>query len=251
MTDKTSYLPGEPSWIDLGSPDTDRSAAFYGGLLGWTATEGRPEFGGYRNFLQDGKPVAGLGPLMQEGQPPVWTSYISVEDADKTAELVKDNGGTVHSGPHDVATLGRMTICTDPTGAFFGTWQPGEMTGAQVVGTEGTFTWTELSSRDQAKAQPFYGAVFGWEPKVEGGYTEFRLGGTSVAGCMDMPETVPADVPSYWIPYFGAADPAAKATQAAELGGTVLVPIMDFPGGRFSVVQDPHGSTFGLLDLTS
>lgn len=251
MTDKTAYQPGEPTWVDLGSPDVDRSVEFYSGLFGWTATEGRPEFGGYRNFQQDGKSVAGIGPLMQEGQPPVWTSYISVEDADKTAELVKDNGGTVHAGPHDVGDLGRMMICTDPVGAFFGTWQPGEMKGAQVVGSEGTFAWTELSSRDQQTAHPFYGAVFGWHPKLDESYTEFQLDGTSVAGCMDMPAMVPAEVPSYWMPYFAASDPAAKAQDVASLGGTVLVPTMDFPGGTFSVVQDPNGATFGLLRLNA
>jgi predicted enzyme related to lactoylglutathione lyase len=66
---------------------------------------------------------------------------------------------------------------------------------------------------------------------------------------MDMPEMVPAEVPSYWMPYFGASDPDAQATKAAELGGTVLVPGQDFPGGRFAVVQDPNGATFGLLAM--
>ncbi|MDX6198376.1 MAG: uncharacterized protein QOJ79_1527 [Actinomycetota bacterium] len=249
MTDKTRYQPGEPTWIDLGSPDTDASAAFYGALFGWTATEGRPEFGGYRNFLKDGKTVAGLMPLMQEGQPPVWSCYVSTDDADKSTALVADNGGTVHAPPMDVGALGRMAIYTDPAGAFFGVWQPAEHTGAQVVDEEGTFTWTELSTRNQASAKPFYAAVFGWQAKEMDGYTEFQLGDTSVAGCMDMPEMVPAEVPSYWMPYFAASDPEAKGKQVAELGGTVLVPLMEFGGGRFSVVQDIHGSTFGLLDL--
>lgn len=62
---------------------------------------------------------------------------------------------------------------------------------------------------------------------------------------------VPSEVPSYWMPYFGAGDPDAKAAEAAGLGGSVVVPGMDFSGGRFTVVRDPHGSTFGLLALTS
>ena len=53
MTERTSYLPGTPSWIDLGSPDTAASAAFFGGLLGWTAEiDPRPEAGGY-GIIQD------------------------------------------------------------------------------------------------------------------------------------------------------------------------------------------------------
>ncbi|MCW2572695.1 MAG: Glyoxalase/bleomycin resistance protein/dioxygenase [Frankiales bacterium] len=250
MTNKTSYLPGEPIWIDLGTPDLDTSIAFYGPLFGWTAEKGPEEFGGYTNFSKDGKLVAGLMPLMQEGQPPVWTSYICTDDADKTSALIAEAGGTVHAPGMDVGTLGRMAIYSDPAGAFFGAWQPGDHIGAQTIDSEGTFTWTELSSRDQKKAQPFYAAVFGWDAQTQGGeYTEFHLSGRPVAGCMAMPDMVPSEVPSYWLPYFAAADPAAKAQQAAGLGGTVLVPSQEFPGGTFAVVQDPHGSTFGLLAL--
>jgi predicted enzyme related to lactoylglutathione lyase len=249
MTNKTSYSPGEPIWIDLGTPDLDASIAFYGTLFGWTAEKGPEEFGGYTNFSKDGKKVAGLMPLMQEGQPPVWSSYICTDDADKTTALVADNGGTVHAPPMDVGTLGRMAIYTDPSAGFFGVWQPGDHLGAELIDSEGTFTWTELSTRNQAAVHPFYEAVFGWTPQISEGYTEFQLGGKSVAGCMDMPEMVPAEVPSYWMPYFAAADPEAKAKQVAELGGTILVPLMEFPGGTFAVVQDIHGSTFGLLAL--
>jgi predicted enzyme related to lactoylglutathione lyase len=249
MTKKTRYEPGEPTWIDLTTPDVTATVAFYGALFGWTAEEGLPEFGGYASFLKNGKKVAGVMPLMDASMPPVWTSYVSTDDADKTAALVSDNGGTVYAPPMDVADLGRMAVFADPVGAAFGVWQPGTHTGAELVDEEGTFTWTELSTRDQAKALPFYESVLGWTAKSMDGYTEFQLGGTSVAGCMDMPDMVPADVPSYWMPYFAADDPEAKAKQAAGLGATVLVPLMEFGGGRFSVVQDPHGSTFGLLDL--
>jgi predicted enzyme related to lactoylglutathione lyase len=249
MTIKTSYQPGEPIWIDLGTPDLDASITFYGSLFGWTAEKGPEEFGGYTTFLLDGKKVAGLMPLMQEGQPPVWTSYICTDDADRTTAAVSAAGGTVHAPPMDVGTLGRMALYTDPAGAFFGVWQPREHIGAELSDSEGTFTWTELSTRDQKAVHPFYEAVFGWTPRIDAGYTEFQLGGTSVAGCMDMPDMVPAEVPSYWMPYFAAADPEATASQVVPLGGTALVPLMDFAGGRFSGVQDVHGSTFGLLDL--
>jgi predicted enzyme related to lactoylglutathione lyase len=245
----TGYDAGEPTWIDLGSPDTDASVTFYGSLFGWTATEGREEFGGYRNFLKNDKTVAGLMPLMSEHQPPAWACYVKTDDADKTAAVIAENGGTVIAEPMDVGTLGRLAMFTDPAGAFFGIWQPGEHTGAQVIHDEGTFTWAELSTRNQTGVLPFYAAVFGWSAKQSEGYTEFQLGDRSVAGCMDTPPMVPAEVPSYWMPYFAAGDPDAKAAEAAQLGGTILVPGMDFPGGRFSVVQDPFGATFGLLNL--
>lgn len=35
VTVKTSYAPGEPIWVDLSTPDVDKSTAFYGALFGW------------------------------------------------------------------------------------------------------------------------------------------------------------------------------------------------------------------------
>ncbi len=72
-------------------------------------------------------------PLMQEGQPPVWSSYVTVDDADATAAKVREAGGTVIAEPMDVMDLGRMAIFMDPTGAAFGIWQPATMKGAELV----------------------------------------------------------------------------------------------------------------------
>ena len=35
MPQFTSYQPGTPCWVDLMSPDTDASGAFYSKLFGW------------------------------------------------------------------------------------------------------------------------------------------------------------------------------------------------------------------------
>ena len=79
MTARTSYAPGTPSWVDLGSPNTVASAEFYGALFGWRAEmDPRPEAGGYGLFTLDGKNVAGLGPQMNHDLPPFWAVYISV-----------------------------------------------------------------------------------------------------------------------------------------------------------------------------
>lgn len=250
MTVKTSYQPGEPTWVDLGTPDMDASIAFYGALFGWGIERGGAEFGGYSMFTRDGKNLCGIGPLMMEGQPPSWSTYLAVEDAAKTAELVTANGGQVFVPSMEIPGAGTMAVFADPTGAAISVWQSQGHIGSEITDDEGTFTWTELATRDQPAAHAFYKEVFGLDAHVAEGYTELQLAGKSVAGCMDMPEMVPAEVPSYWMPYFAASDPAAKAEQAASLGGTVLVPFMEFPGGTFSVVQDPQGATFGLLNLT-
>ena len=50
MSERTSYEPGTPCWVDLGSPDLDASVEFYGGLFGWEVPEAEnaEQTGGYR-----------------------------------------------------------------------------------------------------------------------------------------------------------------------------------------------------------
>lgn len=243
MTEKTTYLPGEPIWVDLGSPDLAASTAFYGALLGWTAEAPQEQFGGYASWLKDGRKVAGLMPLTSPEQPPSWTLYLCTDDADKTAALVQEAGGTVVAPPMDVGDLGRMAVFTDATGSFVGSWQPGTHRGADLVEQDGAMAWVELTSRAPADAALFYETVFGLSAHLSPEYVELQLSGRSVAGVTDTSQgTDPG-----WIPYFGASDPAASARQAADLGGTVIVPFMEFPGGTCAIVVDPHGATFGLL----
>ncbi len=75
MSERTSYEPGTPCWVDLGTPDLDAAVDFYGGLFGWDVPEAEnaEQTGGYRQAMLRGKPVGGVMPLMQEGQPPAWS----------------------------------------------------------------------------------------------------------------------------------------------------------------------------------
>ena len=95
MPERTSYEPGTPSWVDLGSSDPDASRAFYGALFGWTADEPGPveETGGYAMFRKDGKLVAGIGPLMSDGQPVAWDTYVSTDDLDALTERAQATPG--------------------------------------------------------------------------------------------------------------------------------------------------------------
>ncbi|MCY0725819.1 hypothetical protein OVW19_29185, partial [Klebsiella pneumoniae] len=76
---------------------------------------------------------------------------------------------------------------------------------------------------------------------------EFRLGDEPVAGGMEMNPMVPAEVPSYWMPYFEAADIDATFAKALELGAREMVPPQPYPGGRFAILSDPQGATFGII----
>ncbi len=255
MPTRTSYDPGTPSWVDLASADLAASAAFYSALLGWEAKDQGAEAGHYHMFEKDGAPVAGAGPIMMEGQPPAWMTYISVEDADAAVAKVKQAGGMVFVEPMDVLDVGRMAVFADPTGAAAAVWQPKAHIGAGLVNEPGALTWNELSTRDLAAAKTFYEAVFGWtfdtEPMGDMEYTTILLDGGMVGGMMATPAEVPPDVPAYWLAYFGTADTDASVAEASGLGATLMAGPIDIPAGRFAVLADPAGAFFGLIALAA
>jgi predicted enzyme related to lactoylglutathione lyase len=245
--------PNTPIWIDLASPDVEGSKSFYGGLFGWEAeTVAPPEYGSYTMFKLDGKMVGAVA-TMQQGQHPAWSTYIGTEDADATVEKVLDAGGEIALKPDDVMEDGRIAIFRDSSGAFLSLWQPKNHKGFQVRDEPGTFGWTELATRDIEDAKRFYAAVFGWGAETTGegaaAYTEWQVDGKSIAGAMTMGPDRPAEIPPHWLVYFAAADVDASAAKAGELGGSTVVPGMDFPGGRFAVIRDLQGAMFGLMRL--
>jgi uncharacterized protein len=251
MSERTSYTPGTPCWVDLGTPDIDAAAAFYVGLFGWSVEEGEnaEQTGGYRQAELRGQPVAGLMPLMQEGQPSAWTTYVSVEDADATAAKVRDAGGQVFAEPMDVLDLGRMAVFADPAGAVFGIWQPKTFAGARIVSEANALVWNELNTRDPKAAKDFYGFVFGWsfeEKEYEAGiYTIISVGGEGVGG---ITERLPAEVPAHWLVYFGAEDADATVESAQQRGGEIPAGPFDISEvGRIAVLKDPFGAVFAVI----
>jgi predicted enzyme related to lactoylglutathione lyase len=256
MSERTSYTPGTPCWVELGTPDIEAAAAFYGQLFGWEIPElpNSAELGGYRRAKKDGKDVAGVAPLMQEGQPPAWTSYISVEDADATAATVKEAGGSLIAEPMDVMDLGRMAIFADPTGAVFGVWQPGTFPGAGLVNEPGALAWNELGTRDPDAAKAFYGTVFGWGTRDNdmgemGTYTEWLRGEDSIGGMMDVSGRLPDEIPAHWLVYFAVENTDAALETVKSSGGGVSFGPIDIPAGRFAIVTDPHGAAFAVIQM--
>lgn len=162
---------------------------YYAKLFGWTVeVTTDPAYGGYATATLGGKDVAGIGRTQSEGAPSAWNVYIGSPDAAETAKKVEAAGGTVVAPPFDVGDQGRMAVFQDPTGAFISAWQPKNMAGAQLLGAPNSYGWAELNSRGIDKVLPFYRDVFGWAEKTsemsggEAPYTQFLLGGESIAG---------------------------------------------------------------------
>lgn len=255
MSERTNYAPGTPCWVDLATPDVEGAAVFYGSLFGWEVPElpNSAEMGGYRRAKKNGKDVAGVYPLMEEGQPPAWATHIAVADAAATMDAVRAAGGQVLVEPMEIADYGKMSVFTDPTGAVCGAWQPNSFAGAELVNEYGTFGWNELGTRDTAAAKEFYGAVFGWthvdEESVRAGtYTVWKVGDAMVGGMLDLSAVgVPEEVPPHWLVYFTVEDTDAAVEKVKSGGGDVRMEPIDIPIGRFAVVADQFGAAFAVM----
>jgi uncharacterized protein len=252
-----SPVAGTPVWVDLSSADPAGSRAFYSGLFGWDVqVSSDPQYGGYAMAQIDGQDVAGIGPTMAPEAPTAWMIYLATADADAVARDVSEAGGRVVAPPFEVGGQGRMAVFQDPAGAFISVWQPLAMSGF-VTGLPNGFGWAELNARGIDADIPFYERVFGWshrsQPMGEGmpPYIEFQLGGTSVAGGMEMNPMVPAGVPSYWMVYFRVADVDAMFQAALAAGAREMLAPQDFPGGRLAILSDPQGAVFGVMKMAA
>jgi predicted enzyme related to lactoylglutathione lyase len=256
MAETRTAVANKPVWVDLSSSDAAGSRDFYSKLFGWKIeVNPDPQYGGYAMAQVGDKAVAGIGPKMSAEAPTAWTVYIGTEDAKDLARRVEAGGGKVIAPPFDVGDQGQMAVFQDPAGAFISAWKPQAMAGAFPIGEPNTFGWAELNARGIDKAIPFYTKVFGWAAKKsemgEGAppYTEFQLGGESIAGGMEMNAMVPAEVPSYWMVYFAVEDVDRSFKKATGAGAREMMAPQDFPGGRFAILTDPQGAAFGLLRM--
>ena len=260
MTDRTGYAHGEFCWVDLAAHDMAAAKEWYGKLFGWEVTDIPAPQGGppYSMFTSGGKHVAGLGQMSDEmktkGIPPMWNSYVSVESAEAIEAETKKLGGAVTFATMKVMEAGSMAFFTDPEGASFAVWQPGQHIGSALVNAPVSLTWNELMTRDVGKAKDFYGKLFGWEfaemPMDQITYTMIKNGGKDNGGVMPMDEKL-AGVPANWMVYFAVADTDAVTDATERSGGKVLVPPTEVPPGKFSCLQDAQGATFSVMKLNN
>jgi predicted enzyme related to lactoylglutathione lyase len=108
-------------------------------------------------------------------------------------------------------------------------------------------TYIEFTTTDIARTKQFYGTVFGWTFKDWGpDYIDcnaadsgIAIGFAKGAASQEQPKSAPLVV-------LYSAD--LKATQAAVVaaGGSIVVPIFEFPGGRRFHFSDGLGNVLGV-----
>lgn len=267
MPTVTEYAQGIPSWFDLGVPDQEAAKSFYADIFGWTYVDNPMEMNGepagtYSMAMIGGNTPGGVFTQpkehIEQGMPPAWQVYFTVNDIDASTAQVSELGGTVVVEPFNVEpmpsmTIGRMSIIQDPGGAHANLWQAISHIGASVRGEHGAIHWIECLSGDKDASVSFYTELFGVSmmsmPGMEEGYYMVAMiDGQPAFGVMDIPqEATDAGAPPHWGIYFHVDDIDATMELAVSKGAKVLTPAFDLQGvSRIGHIFDPQGAVLGL-----
>jgi uncharacterized protein len=229
--------------------DVERATRFYTELLGWELETWKPGERDYPMISTNGTQHGGFLPLEAVGATSShWVGNVVVENVVEAASVSARQGGTIRGEPGGHPEVGSWASIIDPHGGAISAFTPNYDSPAP----SGVFLWDELVTPDPDGAAAFYGAVFGWTAEQmdmggAGAYTLFKKAdGQSVAGMMQKPAGAPGG--AAWLPYLASDDVDADVANAAELGAqTIFEPAEVESVGRFAVLVDPTGATFGLL----
>jgi len=115
-----SASPGEVSWHELATEDSETAWDFYSDLFDWERSDAMDmgEMGTYQIFARDGHQIGAMFNRPPQMPMSAWLFYVLVPDVEAAVEKVKSLGGQVTNGPMDVPG-GRVAQCMDPQGAAF------------------------------------------------------------------------------------------------------------------------------------
>ncbi len=117
----------------------------------------------------------------------------------------------------------------------------------------GRFYWYDLMTTDVEGAKSFYKKLLGWGTMnwdgMEQPYIMWTNGETPLGGVNNLPEDArKAGAPPHWMSYVLVPDVDETLSQAAKLGGSVMVPGTDIPTvGRFGIFSDPQGAVLAAF----
>jgi hypothetical protein len=124
--------PGQFSWNELVTQNTQAAGGFYGKLFGWKGTPfappgipaGGPPYTVFKTDPSDAMGVGGMMQAMQPGAPSQWVPYVVVENADTSLAKAASLGAKVLLPVKAVPEVGRVAVIQDPQGATIGLHEP-------------------------------------------------------------------------------------------------------------------------------
>jgi predicted enzyme related to lactoylglutathione lyase len=250
---------GKIIWHDLLTHTPEASRRFYGELFGWEFENPPGTFGfsggGYTLIRHNGRLIGGMidtNALNNRTDISQWIMVMSVDDVDHAAARFENSGGKILTPPTDMTHRGRISVVADAEGALLALLQTRDGDPVDGEPEVGGFLWDELWSRQIDSAGRFYGDVGGYE--VDGMSTEedspeqnYRLlarGGKPRAGIMTNPLE---GLDPVWVNYLRVTDPAAITARVEELGGHILIDVVDRDvGGQAAMIAGPSGAGIAI-----
>lgn len=247
---------GNPVWIGLGVPDIEAAKSFYTDIFGWTYADGGEAPGHYHQIFHDGRLVGGL---MQNVDPAAneqvfWEVYFSTDDIAATLDQITEHGGQALVGEMPVAGLGKMAIAAAPSGAQFGLWEAGELTGNDASGAHGSPVWYDTPTTDLAADAALYHAVFGWDIRYQNddpasGFATVGPYETAKIGLFAGSGMFPEGFRSTWRVFFEVDDMDAAVRAIKTAGGEVTDGPEDTGESMLcDTVRDPQGAVFLIIE---
>lgn len=244
---------GAPCWVSLMARDLRAAEKFYGAVFGW---EFQPTRLGeeFSVAFADGAPVAGIGALSDALHVPVaWTPYFAVDDADATADRIRERSATIAVGPLGFGT-GRAALAADRDGAVFGIWE-GRAIPDWRLGHDTAPAWLELRTRDAFDAAIFYAEVLDWACRetdcctvaYEDDHVVLHRRGDPVARITggSLEQAPDPRIRPRWHVYFYVANIDHAVHTAVQLGGSV-VSSAPSAAGQCTMLRDADGGLFSV-----
>ena len=252
-------LVGKLVWLDLETTDLAGAKRFYRALFGWDYRDYQSSGVDYTVALADARPIAGFVRrqiLNDTERRSAWLPFFSTADVGSTFARALEARAQVRSEPETLPLRGRQARLTDPEGAVFAllnssSGDPADDPNPRAYGTWGA---PSLLARDPASEAVFYQTLFGYAmlgAPTDQGFERIRLSNDTVerADVRRLPDGMHARQPR-WIGVARVFSAADTARRAVSLGGRIILsPTPSTQGGTLTILEDPTGAAFGVLEL--
>jgi predicted enzyme related to lactoylglutathione lyase len=227
----TPIQHGDVGYVSVWTADTDRAAAFYGHVLGWT-------YDPVTHQVTNTKQHIGI---FSVDIPQGMLCCYAVADLAGARLSIVDGGGSV--GEVQQFDFGTVLDATDSLGTAFAVFQPTPRTPRPELNGAGPgeLSYITYEVTDSAAFKAFYSRVLYWtfEPgRIEDGW--------QVSGTHPMAGVAGGSAQAVTVPMWTVADIDAAVARVREAGGTIIEEPSQQPYGKMAQCADDQGTRFYL-----